>query len=379
MFKQLWRRLGLSVDWRQEYQTIDDHCRRIAQLSFRDLFEKGEVYTTEAPTMWDVDFQTAVAQAEVEDKVLPGAFHDIEFGVEGSDAAFVIATTRPELLPACVGVTAHPDDERYKQLFGKRAVTPLFHAPVPIFPSEMADPEKGTGILMVCTFGDATDVQWWREEGLALRQVIGRNGRLRRRRVRNRWPVHEPRARSRPTRPTWSWSGKNVKQAQARIVEMLREPDGSATGHGAPLQGEPEAIEHPVKFFEKGDRPLEFVPTRQWFAKLLDKKEALLAKGEEVQWHPRVHGRALSRLDREAEPRLVPQPAALLRRADPRLVSARRRRRARLRPRHRGRARTDARGPHRRTCPRATRRRSAASPVASPPIPTSSTPGSRAR
>jgi valyl-tRNA synthetase len=285
VFKQLWRRLGLSVDWTQEYQTIDDHCRKIAQLSFRDLFDKDEVYTSEAPTMWDADFQTAVAQAEVEDKLLPGAYHHIEFAVEGSDASFVIATTRPELLPACVGVTAHPDDERYKPLFGKRAVTPLFHAPVPIFPSEMADPEKGTGVLMVCTFGDATDVQWWREERLALRQVIGRNGRF----VDVEFEPDGPFTSLKPDRANSAYMelvGKNVKQAQTRIVEMLREPDGSATGHGAPLQGEPEAMEHPVKFFEKGDRPLEYVPTRQWFAKLLDKKEALLAKGDEVQWHP---------------------------------------------------------------------------------------------
>ncbi len=172
-FMTLWKRLGLSVDWRQEYQTIDDHCRRIAQLSFRDLFEKGHVYNGEAPTMWDVDFHCAIAQAETEDRPTSGAFHDIRFGVEGSDQSFVISTTRPELLAACVGVTAHPEDERYADLFGKRAVTPLFRVPVPIFPSELADPEKGTGILMVCTFGDSTDVLWWREQGLALREIVG--------------------------------------------------------------------------------------------------------------------------------------------------------------------------------------------------------------
>jgi valyl-tRNA synthetase len=283
-FRALWRRLGLSVDWTQEYQTIDDHCRRTAQRSFRDLFDKGLVYTSEAPTMWDVDFQCAVAQAEVEDKPMPGAYHRIEFAVEGSDASFVIATTRPELLGACVGVTAHPDDARYRGLFGKRAITPLFRVPVPIFPSELADPEKGTGVLMVCTFGDATDVLWWREQGLALRQLIGRSGRLID--VEFGGPGYESLDAAAANRAWAELAGKNVKQAQQRIVELLRDPGASATGHGAPLVAEPEPIEHPVKFYEKGDRPLEYLPTRQWFARLLDRKQQLLAKGAEVQWHP---------------------------------------------------------------------------------------------
>ncbi|MEO1916613.1 MAG: class I tRNA ligase family protein, partial [Myxococcales bacterium] len=283
-YRELWRRLALSVDWKQEYQTIDDHCREIAQASFLDLHDKGEVYTNEAPTMWDVDFQCAVAQAEVVDKDLPGAYHHLEFAVEGSDANFTIATTRPELLPACVGVAAHPEDARYKDLFGKRAVTPLFHAPVPIFPSELADPEKGTGILMVCTFGDATDVIWWREQGLASRQIIAKNGRLD--------PVTFGTPEFESLRPDAAnayyaeVAGKNVKQAQKRMVELLADPEGSATGNGAPLRSEPEAIQHPVKFFEKGDRPLEYLTTRQWFARLVDKRDAMLAKGDEIQWHP---------------------------------------------------------------------------------------------
>jgi valyl-tRNA synthetase len=283
-FRILWRRLGLSVDWSQEYQTIDEHCRRVAQRSFRDLFDKQLVYTSEAPTMWDVDFQCAVAQAEVEDKRIPGAYHHVEFAVEGSDAAFVIATTRPELLPACVGVTAHPDDDRYKDLFGRRAITPLFRVPVPIFPSELADPEKGTGILMVCTFGDATDVLWWREQGLPLRQLVGRDGRLAPVRFgEGRYESLDPEAANAAYAEL---AGKSVKQAQQRIVELLRDPAGSATGGRAPLVAEPEAMEHPVKFYEKGDRPLEYVPTRQWFARLLEHKDELLAKGAEVQWHP---------------------------------------------------------------------------------------------
>ncbi len=282
-FKELWERLGLSIDWRQEYQTIDDRSRRVAQYSFLDLFARGHVESRHAPTMWDVDFQCAVAQAELEDRERPGAYHDLEFAVEGG-GAFVISTTRPELLAACVGVTAHPGDARYRALFGKRAVTPLFRVPVPIFPSEKADPEKGTGILMVCTFGDQTDVEWWREHGLALRQLVGRDGRLAPAEFgAPGWESLDPAAANAAYAEL---AGKNVAQAQRRVVELLRDPAASATGGGAPLVADPKPIQHAVKFFEKGERPLEFVPTRQWFVKLLEHREALLAKGAEVRWHP---------------------------------------------------------------------------------------------
>lgn len=284
VFKGLWRRLGLSVDWAQEYATIDDRCRRIAQLSFLDLLAKKEVYTTYAPTMWDVDYHTAVAQAEVEDRVQRGAFHQIEFGVEGSGDHFTIATTRPELLPACVGVAAHPEDPRYRHLLGRRALTPLFRVAVPIFASELVEREKGTGILMVCTFGDQTDVQWWREQRLATRVLLGHDGRLR--------PVDfgsadfESRDPLAANRAYEALAGRTVKQAREAIVELLRDPAGSACGRGAPLAREPEPIEHAVKFYEKGERPLEILPTRQWFCRLLDKREKLLQKGAELSWHP---------------------------------------------------------------------------------------------
>ncbi|HXS16619.1 MAG TPA: class I tRNA ligase family protein, partial [Polyangiaceae bacterium] len=283
-FQQLYMRLGLSVDWQQTYATIDDRCRKQAQLSFLDLFAKHQVYQSFAPTMWDVDFQTAVAQAEVQDRPKQGHFHHIEFGVDGLSDTFVIATTRPELLPACVGVTAHPSDERYRHLFGKKAVTPLFRAPVPIFPSELADPSKGSGILMVCTFGDQTDVHWWRTEKLALRQILGKSGRLS--------PISfgtEQYPSLNPTSANECYSklvGKNVTQARTAIVELLRDPAHGATRNAAPLTAEPVPVDQAVKFFEKGDRPLEFLSTRQWFVRLLDKKDALLQKGAEIHWHP---------------------------------------------------------------------------------------------
>jgi valyl-tRNA synthetase len=283
-FKALWRRLGLSVDWALEYSTISPLARRLAQWSFLDLFRKGQVYQVEAPTLWDVDFRTAVAQAEVEDRPQRGAFHHLRFGVEGG-GSFVIATTRPELLPACVGVAAHPDDERYRGLFGKRAITPLFRVPVTIFPSPLVEREKGTGILMVCTFGDATDVQWWREQSLPLRQVVGRDGRL----VAADFGSPAYPSLDAPSAVAFygELAGKTVREAQKRIVELLRDPGGAALADGAaPLVGEPQPIEHPVKFYEKGDRPLEFVTTRQWFVRILEHKQALIEAGEKVQWHP---------------------------------------------------------------------------------------------
>jgi valyl-tRNA synthetase len=283
-FKTLWQRLGLSVDWSLEYSTISDRSRRLAQLSFLDFFRKNEVYSVEAPTMWDVDFRTAVAQAEVEDRPQKGAFHDIRFAVEGG-GSFVIATTRPELLPACVAVAAHPEDERYQALFGRRAVTPIFRAPVPIFASPLVDKEKGTGILMVCTFGDQTDVQWWREQKLPLRQVVGRTGHF--------VPVEfgSPTFASLdPAAANAAYAmitGKTVKEAQKLVVALLREPGHAADPGGeAPVVAEPKPIEHAVKFYEKGDRPLEFITTRQWFARILEHKQALLEAGDKIAWHP---------------------------------------------------------------------------------------------
>lgn len=287
----LWQRLGLSVDWNQQYATINDHCRSVAQRSFLDLYAKGHLYSTDAPTLWDVDFQTAVAQAELEDRELASHFNDIAFGVEGTSEEFIIATTRPELLGACVGVAAHPDDPRYQHLFGKRAVTPLFRVPVPIFASPIVDQEKGTGILMICTFGDQTDVQWWREENLALRQIIGRNGRL--------MPVEfgttgwESIDAEAANRAYAELVGKRPEQARTRILELLTEEQAGAVTQTTPLRHQ-KPITHAVKFFEKGDRPLEFVSTRQWFCRLLDKKADLLALGEQVTWHPTHMGQRFS-------------------------------------------------------------------------------------
>ncbi len=282
-FEALWRRLGLSVDWSLQYATIDDHCRKLSQYSFLDLVEKGFAYSHEAPTMWDIDFRTAVAQAELEDREMPGAYHDIKFAVEGG-GDFTISTTRPELLAACIAVVAHPDDKRFKDLFGKHAITPLFHAKVPILPAEHADPEKGTGILMVCTFGDVMDVEWWKSSKLPAKQIIGRDGRL----IELDYGT-APFTSENPELANSNYgelSGLTIKQAQKKIVELLAADGSAVDGNGTALLGEPKQIMHPVKFFEKGDRPVEFLTTRQWFVKVCDYKEELLAQGRKISWHP---------------------------------------------------------------------------------------------
>jgi valyl-tRNA synthetase len=261
-FEELFRRLGLSVDWTTTYTTIGERAQKVAQLGFLRLLEKGLAYQQVAPTLWDVDFQTAVAQAELEDREQPGAYHRIRFD------DIEIETTRPELIPACVALVAHPDDARFKPRFGSTVRTPLFGVEVPVLAHELADPEKGSGIAMICTFGDVTDVVWWRELALPVRSMVGRDGRV----------VHTP-PDGVPDGEAWQeLAGANLKQARARIVERLK-----ASGD---LVGEPRPITHPVKFFEKGDRPLEIVTSRQWFINVMDHKESLHAQGRELRWHP---------------------------------------------------------------------------------------------
>jgi len=281
-FRHLWTRLGLSYDWSLEYATIDEHCRRTSQASFLDMMRKGEVYQDNRPVLWDVDFQTAIAQAEVTDREVPSAFHYLRFPIQGSDAYLVIATTRPELLPACVAVMVHPDDDRYAHLAGSHALTPLFGAPVPIITDTKADPEKGTGVVMVCTFGDQTDVEWWQQYGLPLRQVLGADGKL------------LPLTFGTPEGDNRCWisvnpdaanavyaelAGLPAKTAQAKLIEIAEATPGV-------IDRPRQEIVHAVKYFEKGYRPLELLPARQWYARILDKKDALQEQGRKIQWHP---------------------------------------------------------------------------------------------
>ena len=284
-FEDLFRHVGLSVDWSYLYATIDENSRHTSQTAFLHNLARGEAYQAEAPTIWDVGFQTAVAQAEIEDRERPGAYHRIAFErADGSGPPVEIETTRPVLIPACVALVAHPDDERYADLFGRRVLTPLFDVEVEVHPHPLADPEKGSGIAMICTFGDTTDVTWWRELNLETRTVIGRNGRL----IDVDWGT-EPWTSRDPDKARAAYSelaGKTIFSAEKQIVEML--------GESGALRGEPRPITHPVKFFEKGDRPLEIVSSRQWYIRNGGRDEELrdelLARGEEIRWHPEWTG-----------------------------------------------------------------------------------------
>lgn len=271
VFEDLWRKVGLSVDWKTMYTTISEESQRVAQLAFVRNHSRGEAYLSEAPTLWDVTFQTAVAQAELEAREYPGAYHRVAFHKPDGSPVF-IETTRPELLPSVCALIAHPDDERYQDLFGTTVTSPIFGVEIPVLAHAAAEPDKGAGIAMCCTFGDLTDVMWWRELNLPMRTVINRDGRLQ------------------SDAPEWLadagfWpelAGKTTFSAREATVQKLRE-----TGD---LDGEPKPTQRMANFYEKGDKPLEIVSTRQWYITNGGRDDALKARlverGNDIIWVP---------------------------------------------------------------------------------------------
>jgi valyl-tRNA synthetase len=273
-FEEVWRRLGLSVDWSTMYRTIDTDSRAISQRAFLRNLARGEAYLAQAPTLWDVSFRTAVAQAELEDREVDGSYYRIAFHAPGGGVV-PVATTRPELLPACVALVARPGDGRYAGLIGTTVRTPLFGVEVPVLAHHLADPAKGTGIAMVCTFGDATDIIWWRELGLPARPVMGADGRL----------IACPPAAitSHAGRGAYrQLAGETAVAARKRIAGLLR-------GAGD-LLGGPEPVRHAVNFYEKGSQPLEIVTTRQWYLRNGGRDPQLardlIDAGRQISWHP---------------------------------------------------------------------------------------------
>ncbi|MCL4263854.1 MAG: valine--tRNA ligase [Anaerolineae bacterium] len=264
-YRQLWQRLGLSVDWRYSYRTIDEHSRRLAQWSFIDLHRQGLAYRQQSPTIWCPECQTAIAQADVDDLERETTFYTLAFRLPDG-ATLPIATTRPELLPACVAAFVHPGDGRYQSLIGQPgnpAITTPLGQTVPLLADPAADPHKGTGAVMCCTFGDTTDVAWQKTHQLPIIEAIGRDGRL--------------------TAAAHPYTGLTVTEARQAIMETLRE-------QGAVLTAQP--IPQTVRVHERCDTPVEYVVTPQWFIRVLDYKADMLAAGEQITWQPpHMHNR----------------------------------------------------------------------------------------
>jgi valyl-tRNA synthetase len=283
VFEQVWRRIGLSVDWSTKYRTIGEDARAISQRAFLHNLARGEAYMAEGPTLWDVTYRTAVAQADLEDRDTAGSWHRLAFTPlsaperhpTAGDERVIVATTRPELLPACVALVVHPADQRYAALAGRTVRTPVFGVDVPVLTHRLAEPAKGTGVAMVCTFGDITDITWWRDLRLPTRPVIGQDGRLR--------PDPPPEITSAQGRAAYqTLAGLTAVTARKQAADLLRS-DGS-------LIGEPEPVVHPVKFYERGDKPLEIITTRQWFLRSggrdADLRQAMRDAGAALDWRP---------------------------------------------------------------------------------------------
>ena len=253
-FVQSWKNLGVSCDYDIFYSTIDKNTQKISQKSFIDLYKAGHIYKKEFPTLWCPECQTSIAQAELEDKELGSYFSTVKFNVEGKD--LLIATTRPELIPACVAVFVHPDDKRYKKLVGKKAKVPLFDYEVPIFADKSADIEKGTGAMIVCSYGDKFDVDSINRYKLAPKIVFNKDGTLN----------------------FGKYKGKKIKDTRKQILQDLREKS---------LISEQKQIQHVVNVHDKCGIEIEFLPTEQWFIKILDKKKKLVEQGEKIDWYPK--------------------------------------------------------------------------------------------
>ena len=319
VFENLFQTLGLSVDWDLTYRTIDDKSRAISQRAFLANLAAGDAYMAEAPTLWDVTFRTAVAQAELEDREVAGAYYRYPFFTEDGEKIY-IETTRPELLAACAALVANPDDERYQPLFGKKVTSPLFGVEVEVKAHPLAKADKGSGVAMVCTFGDLTDVTWWRELQLPTRAIVGRDGR-----IIGETPEWITTAEGRASFE--AIAGKTVFSAKEAVVELLaaagtprrRAEEDHAPGQllrkgrQAPRSGHVPPVVHPQRRPRRGTPRAAHRPR----------------PGDRLP--PGLYALTLRELDLRAERRLAGLPPALLRRAGAGLVPARRRREPRLR------------------------------------------------
>lgn len=256
-YKDLWKSLGLSVDWDLLYNTIGNLAQKVSQRSFIDLYRKGKIERKKGPVTWCIYCQTALAQADLEDTIEKSNLVYIKFDVEGG-GEITIATTRPELMPACVAIFVHPTDERYKKFVGKEAILPFFNRKVKIYANEGADPEFGTGAVYHCTFGDLDDVEWVYRFNLPVIEILNKNGVL--------------------NEKAGPYQGMHIKKVRVKIVEDLEK-------EGRVVKKEP--IEHAVNIHERCKNPIEILVTPQWFIKVLDIKKEMMEAGEKIKWYPK--------------------------------------------------------------------------------------------
>src|SRR3989344_7107707 len=241
-FIQDWKRIGLSSDFNIYYSTINNNSRKISQWSFLDLYKKDRAYRRDAPAMWCPECKTGVSQVEVKDKELDSTFNWIIFKIGKENLE--IATTRPELLPACVSLFYNPNDARFKKYKGKKAKVPLFDFEVPIMEDSKVNPKKGSGILMCCTFGDQSDMEWQRQYNFEIKEAISQEGFM--------------------TEIAGKYKGMKIKEARKIILEDLKKNN---------LLVKQEKIKHFVNVHERCDTEIEFVKSKQWFIKYLDLKK----------------------------------------------------------------------------------------------------------
>lgn len=250
IYRETWQKVGISVDWSLVYSTIGKEAQRVSQLSFLKLNKMGRTYRKETPTMWCPSCKTAVSQMELKDRMLKSKFVNIRFADD-----VIIATTRPELLPACVAVFVNPGNPKTKRLIGKRVKVPLFGQEVEIIADQRVDPEKGTGVVMCCTFGDQTDIEWYKAYSLPLKLIIDERGKI----------VHG------------DYKGLKIKEAREKIVEDLK-ANGSVVGE--------KELEHSVNVHERCNTEIEFLVKMQWYIRYLDLKDKFLELGKRLKWHP---------------------------------------------------------------------------------------------
>ncbi|PKO14209.1 MAG: valine--tRNA ligase [Chloroflexi bacterium HGW-Chloroflexi-10] len=255
-YQQLWQRLGLSIDWRYTYRTNDNSSRRIAQQSFLDLFSQNLIYQEKAPAIWCPECHTSLAQADLNDLERETEFVNIRFKLESGED-LIIATTRPELLAACVAIFVHPEDERFLKHIGKTAFVPIYQQKVPILADPRADPNKGSGAVMCCTFGDQMDVIWWQQHHLPLIEIIQPDGNL--------------------AEIAGDLTGMPVAKARKLIKQIL-----SDQGH----QIDRQPCNQSIRVHERCDTAVEWILTHQWFLQILPQKQTFLELGKQINWYP---------------------------------------------------------------------------------------------